>query len=121
MRAGPVIVITAAALLGAASYLLFFASSPPPQGFDVSDAFARGICSSDAVLTLEETTVLARADGDIMAVLPKQSPVYLCEEQDGYITIVFPQNGSPADCSIREEDPCIAGVVSAPFETITLG
>lgn len=107
--------------LVAVFYVFFFDSGASSNDFDIEAAFVGGVCDGEAVLVQNETTVLAKPEGGLKAILPALSPLYLCGEADGYITIIFPRPGTPANCSTSTSDACLMGVVATPLKTITLG
>lgn len=117
------IILLVFALLASGAY--YFQRDNGAAGFvtfDIPKAFEDGSCQKDAVLTANERTSITDLEGHEIRILAKHSPVYLCELEESTQRVVFPQEGTPSDCSIRAAtNQCLTGFVVIPFETIILG
>lgn len=101
--------------------LWMFSESRQDSTVSLRSDFDSGKCDPSAVLLEEEVTVLDEPNGRNLAMLESGQVIYLCETTSDHRRIVYPSNGTPADCSQRNNDFCSAGYVREPFQIMLLG
>lgn len=98
-------------------YFFFPSNSGDTVDAETSWQFGEnGVCEQEAVLLATNKEVRSDIDGKIISRLVKGQPVYLCDVSNEFRRIVFPQNGTPVDCSMRETDLCLSGYIEMPIE-----
>lgn len=102
--------------------LLYFISiRESNKNFEEASDFRKMNCSEEVVLLTSDTIIFNTRSEYNQMLHASGEVVYLCEADNDYQKVVFPNMGEVINCSKRLSDWCNIGYIKIPFEYEILG